>query len=162
MEIFRWADFKSTAIIKELGKISLNEISLNEINPPNQFATLSCSSGQTYHIIGGYIDNTVKIYKQGYPVHTIAFHTVVFYLSSIINIKKIATAVDAAYIARVKGHYIVVGSKDCLITIWKFSADTKDIQRMKQGPLILYEHHNEITALYIEKTLGIIISSDKV
>ena len=73
------------------------------------------------------------------------------------------TAVDAAYIPRVRRHFIVAGSKDCRITIWRFDPSKKNFdETKKKDSEILYGHHNEITALYIEKILGVMISSDKV
>ena len=81
VEVFKWSDLKNKATIKKLGKVVLNDI-----NPKNQFAILNYSSSQTYHIIGGYVDNSFKIYKEGQPVHTIRFHKVVDFLRLILNL----------------------------------------------------------------------------
>jgi len=62
----------------------------------------------------------------------------------------------------VKQYFIVIGSKDCRITVWRFDSVKKEVQNGKNYPEILYGHHNEITALCMEKTLNIIISADKV
>ena len=65
---------------------------------------------------------------------------------------------------RTKQSFIVAGSKDCRITVWEIDASgSKSVLDKSRNPAqILYGHHNEITGLCIEKTLGIIVSCDKV
>ncbi len=72
------------------------------------------------------------------------------------------TAIDSAYIHRIKELIIAVGSKDCRVTLWRFDPVSRKIVDHKQDlSEILYGHHDEITSLCIEKTLGIIVSCDK-
>jgi hypothetical protein len=73
------------------------------------------------------------------------------------------TCVDFAYVPRVRQYFIAAGSKDYRITIWKFDAIKKQVDESKKDiGEILFGHHNEITAVKIEKTLGIVVSADKV
>lgn len=157
METFSWSHLKSRTIIKKLG-----DVLLNGTHPRSQFAILPCNTLRTYHVIGGYADNSFKIYKDGHAVHTVSFHEVTIQPQKTNCLKKPVTAVNTAYIARVKCHYIVAASKDFQITIWKFDFNKKNSELVDKEPLKLQEHHNEILALYVEKTLGLIISSDKV
>jgi len=50
------------------------------------------------------------------------------------------------------------------VSVWELKSDKKDGTILKLGSPshVLYGHHNEITALYIEETLGLIASCDKV
>jgi len=61
----------------------------------------------------------------------------------------------------VKQTLIAVGSKDCRVTVWKFDSFKKDEENRKAYFEIFYGHHNEITALHIQRILGIVISADK-
>jgi len=75
----------------------------------------------------------------------------------------VVTAVDSACVPRIRQSIIAVGSKDCRVTLWNFSSDRALHPEHKRTPShILYGHHNEITALYIEKILGLLVSCDKV
>ena len=136
---------KNKTNIQKLGRIALNDI-----NPKNQFAMFNLGN-QTYHVVGGYIDNSFRILKDGKEIQTTRFH------------KKIVTAVDAGYIPRVKQTLIAVGSKDCRVTVWRFDSIKKDIDEQRKAQFeIFYGHHNEITALHIQRILGLVISADKV
>ena len=55
--------------------------------------------------------------------------------------------------------WLICGSKDCRISVWKYFANSKTISDKPRA--IIYGHHNEIIALAIQKTLGLVASADK-
>ena len=55
--------------------------------------------------------------------------------------------------------WLICGSRDCRISIWKYCANNKAISDKPRA--IIYGHHNEIIALAIQKTLGLVASADK-
>lgn len=146
----KWNEVKSKCNIIQLGRIAFNDFS-----PGNQFSILAQSQKPTYIVVGGYLDNSFKILKEEANIEvseTIQFH------------KKVVTAVDTAYIPRLKQSLIAVGSKDCRISLWELeSQNVRGSRETKRSPShILYGHHNEITALFVQKTLGLLVSCDKV
>jgi len=70
-ESFKWQDLKNKTSIQKLGRIALNDI-----NPKNQFAMFTVGN-QTYHVVGGYIDNSFKILKDGKEIQSAKFHKVI-------------------------------------------------------------------------------------
>jgi len=74
----------------------------------------------------------------------------------------VVTAIHSACVPRIRQTIIAAGSKDCRISLWNFSSDRSLSPEQKRTPYqILYGHHNEITCLYIENILGILVSCDK-
>jgi len=66
-----WEEVKKSSIITNLGSASLNEF-----YPSNQISTLLQPGRPTYHIVGGYPDNSFKIFKDGLIFDSILLHKV--------------------------------------------------------------------------------------
>lgn len=61
-----------------------------------------------------------------------------------------------------KSVLIIVGSKDCRISIWKFDQKKQVLQSETKPKSIIYGHHSEMVCLAVEKTLNVIVSADMV
>lgn len=73
------------------------------------------------------------------------------------------TVVAAAYMPRTREFFIVVGSRDCRLSVWKYDSIKKVIdEKRSENSETLFGHHNEITAIYIESNIGVVVSGDKV
>jgi hypothetical protein len=155
-DVFKWNELKGKSTIAKLG-----EIAINESNPQNHFATLCLPNNTIIHVVGGYVDNSFRLFKGTQMVQKLVYHSVIKKFRS--NFKKTVTVVAAAYMPRTREYFIVVGSRDCRLSVWKYDAMKKTIdEKRSENTETLFGHHNEITAIYIESNIGVVISGDKV
>lgn len=61
-----------------------------------------------------------------------------------------------------KSSLIIVGSKDCRISVWKFDHEKQSLASETKPKLIIYGHHSEILCMSVDKTLNVIVSADQV
>jgi WD40 repeat protein len=95
-------------------------------------------------IIGGFQDSSFRIYytKQN-QFSTHKFH------------KRLVTCLVYCPIDAI----LVVGSSDCRISVWKVNIESCPLVP-PEPTLVLYGHHNQVTAVQVSGTLNIIVSAD--
>jgi len=74
-DFFKWSDLKNKTAVLKLG-----EISYNDTYPSSHFATLTIPSQHSIHVVGGYVDNSFRLVRNGQFIQTIRFHTVIIRL----------------------------------------------------------------------------------
>lgn len=129
---------KSISHLKEMkleGNLILNDYSNNQIY---FFHHLD------YLIIGGYFDNSFKIFKENQEIKT--------------DFPKMHNNLITCIAVSEKYNIIMTGSKDCRIVVWFY-----DLKKnfLIEKTHILYGHNCEVIGLEINESLNIIVSLDK-